>query len=244
MTTVGVVIPWHGEDPDREAAIGHVIDQLHHAHHRRGWLKLAAGLTTDTAPEFIKAGCVHWGVAALDTIRPLDVVIVHDADVLVDARQLATAVHAVVSGAYRWAIPHQQVWRLNRAATGRLYDGDLAVDDVTRRDCAERPYPGIVGGGVTVVARSVWDATPMDPRFVGWGGEDISWGYALATLHGRPWRSRAPLIHLWHEPAERRTRSRGSRENDELRARYARAATRPELMAPLAAEARAALPGE
>lgn len=35
--------------------------------------------------------------------------------------------------------------------------------------CAERPYPGIIGGGFVIAPREVIATIPPDPRFVGWG---------------------------------------------------------------------------
>ena len=61
---------------------------------------------------------------------------------------------------------------------------------------------------------------PLDPRFVGWGGEDLAWGYALTTLAGEPWRSDEPLYHLWHPTPARQSRKLGSSENERVRRLY------------------------
>lgn len=75
--------------------------------------------------------------------------IVADADVWCDG--LAQAVEAVENGA-PWAIPHLNVVRLKEDGTEE-----------------ERPYPGLEGGGIVVLAREVILSCPPDPRFVGWG---------------------------------------------------------------------------
>ena len=58
----------------------------------------------------------------------------------------------------------------------------------------------------------------VDPRYQGWGGEDLSFGWVLAVTVGRQQRLGAELIHLWHpHPAPD---LRGSLESEELVARY------------------------
>lgn len=105
----------------------------------------------------------------------------------------------------------------------------------------EPPYLGTEGGGIVVLRRELYEACPLDPRFVGWGSEDDSWGMALRTLHGPPLRIRQPLVHLYHPPQPRATRSWGSVEGRTLRKRYARASGNPSAMRSLIEEAHDAL---
>jgi hypothetical protein len=155
-----------------------------------------------------------------------------DADVVVDPAAVADAVQAVSDGA-AWAIPHWRVHRLTEAATARLIADGLG--EWQRDDHAREPYVGTGTGGVVAVRAEVARDCPMDGRFLDWGGEDHSWGYALDRLHGEPYRparvmeaiaqSREPpaafdLIHLYHpQPASRPTMF-GSLENEQLRKRY------------------------
>lgn len=104
-------------------------------------------------------------------------------------------------------------------------------------DLIEPAYLGVEGGGIVVLRRETYAECPLDPRFVGWGGEDESWGFALRALYGPPVRVRKPVIHLWHPPANRMTRGYGSLASRELRKRYARARASPALMRALLAEA-------
>lgn len=161
-----------------------------------------------------------------------DVLAICDADAWTDG--LAAAVCAVRDGA-AWAVPHRGVFRLTETATA-LY---AAGSDLAELETEERPYLGFEGGGMTVLRRDVYENCPLDPRFTGWGGEDDSFGFALRALHGAPWRPTEymPLVHLWHPPQERATRSFGSLEGRELRKRYARAQGQPDVMRSLIEEA-------
>ena len=51
---------------------------------------------------------------------------------------------------------------------------------------------------MTVLRAEVFDGCPMDPRFLGWGGEDAAWGQALRRLYGPPAQFDGALTHLWH----------------------------------------------
>lgn len=150
-----------------------------------------------------------------------DVVVVADADVTCEG--LDEAIRAIVCGAANWAVPHEKVHRWNRNG-----------------ESDEKPYTGIEGGGMVVSQRETLLDIPLDPRFAGWGQEDQSWGLALRTLAGTPWRGTADLIHRWHPPQPRLSRTRGSRESWNLRRRYLQAQHDPERMRSLIEEAKLA----
>lgn len=210
----------------RERAINWVLDR--YAERHPDWRLLLA-----PAAE----GPWSKGQAVADAALASDanIVIVADADVWCEG--LEAAVTAVATGA-PWAIPHHRVHRLTADATVRV----LAGADPWRQDTAERPYVGVTGGGLVVLTRATLECMPLDPRFRGWGGEDISWGVALHCLAGSPWRGVAPLVHLWHPPQDRRTRRVGSVENEMLRRRYFLARRDPDRMRNLLSEVLACSP--
>lgn len=158
-----------------------------------------------------------------------DVLVVADADVWTPGWE--DAVGRVVSGV-PWAMPHGKVHRLTHAATQQVLDGH---EPARGMDLTQSPYQGWPGGGMVVVRRDVYVRAPLDPRFVGWSGEDESWAHALRALTGPGWRGTAPLWHLWHPPQERMSRRWGSPKARDLAARYARART-PEVMRALVDE--------
>lgn len=180
------------------------------------------------ADPWCKARLVNPAVEAATT----DVVIVADADVWTD--DLDDAVAAIDAG-HPWAIPHRRVYRLSETAT----DTVLAGADPDRRLGLDEPaYVGCPAGGAFAARRDVLLDVPLDPRFVGWGGEDRSHGWALRILYGGPWRGHGPLWHLWHPPQARLTRNVGNDANHALRARYDRASRDPAAMRALLEEVR------
>lgn len=218
---ITALIPWRPGCPHRERALAWVRSQL-------PW---ESRLAEDLAPEtgWSKGAAI---AAAANACDPGTILIVHDADVWTDG--IHNAVAAVQDGA-TWAVPHRGVFRLTEAATSAaVTNRPTNVHDL---ELAERPYLGIIGGGIVVIPRELLLACPIDPRFIGWGGEDEAWGLALRTMLGPPVRIKQPLTHLWHPPQPRVSRRRGSDANTRLLRRYVNAADNPDAMARLLAEA-------
>jgi len=164
-----------------------------------------------------------------------DIVILADADSVVPPEDLETAVRWAQEGR-AWCTPHGDVYRLTEAAT-RLFSAQFRSDfELAYRAKLTRPtYRGIPGGGIVVVRSEVYaDVRGLDERFEGWGGEDISFGMCLKTLHGAPGRVGAPLVHLWHPPAA--PHGRGSIASEKLVARYTAASGYGERMRSLVEE--------
>jgi hypothetical protein len=225
-----LIIPWKETDCLwRLAALGYVKGLRHEEQFS---VKLA---TSEPAPNWVKAQPV-WGALA-GVIPDSLVVLIHDADVWCPPAELDQAIAAVVSGKAQWSLPHRRVMRLDQGSTRRLCNGGTFEDNHLEQD----PYDGIPGGGIVVARAGTLRETPLDPRFVGWGQEDESWGAALTTLHGEPWRGDAELIHLWHPPQERLTRSRGSIDNWLLKVCYCEAFGNPERMRALVDKGKLAL---
>lgn len=214
MPAVEVVVPYRDGCPHRAQALRLVLDRYDREH--PDWKVTVAELPTGAA--WCKARAVNPAVTATGP----DIVVVADADVWTSG--LGDAVDRVACHLAPWAIPHHLVHRLDRSGTG--------LD--------EPPYRGVAGGGIVVLPRSTARAVPLDPRFVGWGQEDVSWAVALHVLAGPAWRGTADLIHLWHPPQPRDTRKIGCRAGQVLHRRYLAARKDPERMRQLIAEAEAA----
>lgn len=142
------------------------------------------------------------GVALADAASRADgdVLVMHDADVFTSIESLAESVEQVQAGA-PWSVPHMLVHRLTPKASEQVLASDpkkATAADRARREVVRYRYPGQPGGGIAVLTRSAWDQVPVDPRFLGWGGEDEAWGIALDATIGRHHRGQAPLLHLWH----------------------------------------------
>lgn len=226
--TVAVIIPWRAGCPHRERSLTWVLDQHRHSH--PDW-DIALATAPRSGP-WVKADAIANGAAAADA----DVLVIADADVWCE--HLEVAVDAVTT--HGWAVPHDLVHRLSPDSTDQVLAGadwpglPLSADNL--RD--SRPYRGFAGGGITVVRRDVLDAVPLDSRFVGWGHEDEAWAHALGTLIGPPWRGSADLVHLWHPPQQRATRSIGNQTSRQLLARYRRARSDAAVMRTLVEEGR------
>lgn len=151
-----------------------------------------------------------------------------DADSYVAPEVLTEAVRLVTDG-HPWVVPHAKVWRLKDRQTLRIYDTGLEPQLEYGMRLDRGPYRSVPGGGITVLTREAWDTVGgVDPRFRGWGGEDLSFGRALETLCGRHTQLDGDLVHLWHpHPAPHK---RGSRETEALASRYLDAYRTPRLM--------------
>jgi len=225
---VSVVIPYASDDPARQAARRYVLDW--YAGHHPGW-------------EVIEGDCLgDWskGAALAEAVGRAshDILVVADADSVVPADVLAQAVRVIGAGA-RWVMPHRTVFRLSEAHTAAVYAGA----EPQRRDTCRAPYTGVTGGGITVLTRDAWRTVGgIDPRFVGWGGEDMAFGWALETLCGLGVHLTGPLFHLWHRHEAKGDRRRGCPESEALAGRYRAARNRPDLMRALVAEHAASIP--
>jgi len=160
-----------------------------------------------------------------------DVVIVADCDVWVEACYLETAAGAALRRP--WVIPHGIVYRLSAHQTR----WEIGRPATVPRPIHTRSHRGPAGGGIVVARPEAWDAVRgYDPRFVGWGGEDISLARAFDTLAGRGVCLQAPLWHFWHRPLPRAPGRRAHAANEALAARYADADGDPAAMSALVAE--------
>lgn len=227
---VSVMMPYTSDDEHRQAARRYVLD----------WYA-----TRFPAWEIVEGDCPgEWskGRALADAAARAahDILVVADADSIVPADVLADAARRVAAGA-NWVVPHKLVYRFDQAPTDRIYAGtEPAPNPAWCR--GRRPYVGVAGGGIVVLTRQAWDTVGgIDPRFAGWGGEDISLARALETLVGPPVRLRAPLFHLFHPQELQGRRRRGSPESEALAGRYLDAHGKADVMRALVAEHQGAM---
>lgn len=215
-----IVIPARPADPWRAAALTYV--EAWYARHLPDAELLVGG---DVEGEWSKGAAVR----SLVDRTEARVLVIADADSFVtDVADLNAALDMVRHGARHAVTPHRRVYRLSERETARLEaDPTLAP----RLGHTVRPvYNGPIGGGITVVDRWAFDAVGgIDPRFLGWGGEDVAFGWALETLCAPVEQMDAVLVHLWHpHPAPK---LRGSPESEALVAKYQAARLIPRRMA-------------
>lgn len=187
--SVAVIIPWRSEDPTRLRGRDFVVRRYRHLFPT--WQLILAELPSGA---WSKGTAVALGRDRTDA----DVLVIADADCLVEENSLRIAQRAVEAGNSRWAMPHTFVHRLNEDATERVLAAGQLPGPYARLERAG--YHGVPGGGITVVAADAYDDCPIDARFLDWGCEDTAFGMALTCLHGDPHQGLGILWHLWHTP--------------------------------------------
>lgn len=215
-----ILVPFTSGCEHRERARGYVLD--HYRQNHPEW-ELLEGKCDGT---WSKGRALHDAASRARS----DIFVVADADSFVVPEVLDEAVAVVEAGA-PWVVPHLLVWRHTETATLDLYASGVLPELNRGMRIHRGPYRGVQGGGITVLSREAWDTVGgVDPRFEGWGGEDISFGWALETLCGPAVRLNGDLHHLWHPPAVTGRRQRGGPAEEALAARYRDAWRMPRLM--------------
>lgn len=128
-----------------------------------------------------------------------EVVVIADADVMVDPVALVESVCWVGSG-FPWSMPHRRVFRANTSVTDALCRTDEF--QVPHESGLDRSvYEGAPGGGIVVLRHVMYDAIGgMPMAFQGWGSEDKCLALICDKLIGPCERGDADLVHLWHQP--------------------------------------------
>lgn len=117
-----------------------------------------------------------------------------DADTIMTGHDAVAPVHQAVALARDTGtvvLPHTRYIALTSSGTVRL----LAGTSWRRHTKYQREDVPL---GVMVVSRAAWDTLGgFDERFTTWGGEDVAFRVAAATLVGLR-RLPGTLLHLWH----------------------------------------------
>ncbi len=135
-----------------------------------------------------------------------------DADCYMDAAVIQDCVDQLLEsmsrGIPRWFIPYRSLYRLTDAYSETILRSDPlrpytipsppAAGDV--EDSGGSLHGRRYGALITIYPREAFDLVGgMDWRFVGWGGEDISWARALDTLYAKHKTTDNDVTHLWHD---------------------------------------------
>jgi hypothetical protein len=210
-----VIIPYSNTAEDRETALNFVYSW---------WKKNFPDweiLVSSPVP-WAKAVACHFGVRK----AKYNTLIIADADSFIhEPTELISYAQLVESGAAKWVVPHNKVHRLTEQATQTLYKEDLLNINKTHYP----PYMSCFGGGMVILSKEAWkESGGMDVRFIGWGGEDRSFGYALETLVGPVHKGHSKLIHLYHD--NQGPRNPVSKNTVRVIQEYQKARFRPVLM--------------
>lgn len=106
-----------------------------------------------------------------------------------------------------WMIPYRHLFRLTEEASLKV----LASDPVNPMRFHSPPADDEVGSTVgsmhghhfgamiQIMPREAFETVGcMDPRFAGWGGEDVAFVRALDTLYAKHKTADYDVLHLWH----------------------------------------------
>jgi hypothetical protein len=141
-----------------------------------------------------------------------DVIVVMDADCYIKPGRILEAATLIRAARKRrkfvWFVPYRRFYRLDEWASDRLLESNPAhpwfIPDPPPPDYFD--HKNNISSGhwwgalITVLPREAFMAIGgMDERFSGWGGEDVSFMYAMDTLWARHKTLDGPVFHLWHE---------------------------------------------
>jgi hypothetical protein len=187
--SVAIILAYRDSgDSHRRAAYGYVIDHVWNAYSE-------VRLCDSGQQPFSRGGSFNQGAERSQA----DVLVFADADVVPEPAALAKAVnHAYVLGVT--AYPYREYVRLAQHASAAIQAGAMRdmVDLANDPEYVEWKELNSVGG-IFVCRRSAYLACGgCDPRFVGWGFEDVAWSATSATLLGDHVREAGSLLHLWH----------------------------------------------
>ena len=149
-----------------------------------------------------------------------DIIVILDADCYIDSTAILSCAEQIRShrkkGYRLWFMPYRYSYRLSDKTSRGVIDSDpfsppdlfnslISADMI---DIGDVTYTGVIARGgnahwfgalVQVMPREAFFAAgAMDERFIGWGGEDISFMHAVDTLYGKHKTISGKVFHLWH----------------------------------------------
>ncbi|WP_437052046.1 glycosyltransferase family 2 protein [Streptomyces sp. enrichment culture] len=183
--TVAVVIPWRPGTAERNAHHQTVRDHL------TTLLPDALHLDADSGhTPFSRAGSRNEGVRQAESAGA-DIVILCDADTLVEAEPLHAAIEAAADGVLH--LPYTWYRGLSQAGTAAYLKG------VPADHCAtDWAHQWATGGVLVIQPAAWWTAGGMDEEFTGWGFEDTAFRTAADALLGPTIKHDGTITHLWH----------------------------------------------
>jgi hypothetical protein len=155
---------------------------------------------TSNSPEWVKGHAIE---QALGSARG-EIIVIADADCIVDPASLRASVAAVQAGA-AWSMPHTMVHRANEALTKVICSQPASALPMIPAEvqCDRPPHESAPGGGIVVVRRMLYDSVGGFPQsFKGWGSEDKAFALLCNTLIGPCVQGNGVIVHLWHPPQQ------------------------------------------
>lgn len=137
--------------------------------------------------------------------------VIIDSDAYMDGsviQRCADAIdEAIARGQQRWFIPYRALYRLTESKSFDILQSDpsrpLRVDSPPPLSEVESTVGSMhgrrYGAMIQIMPREAFELVGgMDPRFRGWGGEDISFARAVDTLYENHKTTDNDVLHIWH----------------------------------------------
>ncbi len=184
-----------------------------------------------------------------------DIIVIVDADAYIDTKVITHCAERMRAArraeVHLWFIPYLHLYRLRKGITDQIIESDpecpLRLPTPPPHRDIENPdtssYGHQYGAMIQMLPREAFELVGgMDPRFRGWGGEDVALVRSVDTLYGKHRNTHNDVLHLWH-PTIQGTPVPGRpwmtriwegqsapRSNDKLASQYHRANGNPEAM--------------
>lgn len=175
---------WMHELPDAEIIVGHSCSEI-----------------------FSKSEAINDAAARATG----DIFVIIDSDCYLDGATVLRAAAAIEEGRALghkvWFMPYRHLYRLTEKATKKVLCSDPAhpyrfsspPDDADVESTVGSEMGHYFGAMVQIMPREAFETVGCwDPRFKGWGSEDISFLLAVDTLWGKHKSLDATVFHLWH----------------------------------------------
>jgi hypothetical protein len=137
--------------------------------------------------------------------------VILDADAYMDASVIQKCADdielAQERGHARWFIPYRALYRLTEVKSAQILKSDphrpVRLSSPPKDSDVESKIGSMhgrrYGAMIQIMSREAFEKVGgMDPRFRGWGGEDISFARALDTLYGKHKTTNNDVLHIWH----------------------------------------------
>ena len=140
-----------------------------------------------------------------------DVFVILDSDCYYSADYVRAGAALLRARKTPWLVPYHGFYRLNQAATEALMtkdpaqpfmltDGKVEPTQLEAISVDGAKYGHLYGAMITMMPREAFECVGgMDPRFRGWGSEDICFLLALDTLWGKHSLLPHNTYHLYHD---------------------------------------------
>lgn len=240
---ISLLVPFKADHGEREA----VWKWLHeYWKHELPGAQIVIG--TDHGIPFSKTSAVN------DAARRAtgDIFVLLDADCYVPGQLVLDCAHRIRQSENPvWFIPYRRFYRLTERFSKAIRRSDprcpIRVPKFPEpwmvEDTTGSSFGHWFGALIQIFPREAWEAVGgMDPRFRGWGGEDISFVRAMDTLWGHHKTVKAHAAHMWHSKIGETYETRewenqgGPMRNNSLSLRYMRAWGDPKKMRALVNE--------